>query len=446
MGNRPVANAPLVPPHSVEAEQSVLGALLIDNRVFDRIADKLLASHFYCADHRAIYASITRLITTGKPADILTVADAMALDGTAKEAGGMVYLNEMAQSVPSTTNAQRYAEIVLHRAQCRQLIAIGQDLASSAWQAGDLAAPMDAAVLAVLALQQGQGDGNPQPLADLLPEWLERLEARAAGEIDAIPTGLTDCDALFSGGARRGEVVVIASRPSMGKTGLCHTLSRNFAQTGPVLVLSMEDSLHMLVSRQVAATGRVNLADIRNPARATGPLWEGVTQGIDLLNKLPIHVDDQPALTLRDVRRKATYVRSRRDGLAVVIVDYLQLMEEPGDESRAYELNRIMRGFKRLAKELQCVVVVLSQLSRKADETDGPPRLDHLAESGGIEQTADIIGLLYREHRRKPRHDNKHAGQIEWVKNKNGPCDTVQLWFDGATQRWENVSTGHAHA
>ena len=310
--------------------------------------------------------------------------------------------------------------------------------------AGDLAAAADQAVQALLALQQGHGDGNPVPLADLLPGWVDQLQARAEGQSDAIPTGLVDCDELFSGGLRRGELVVIGSRPSMGKTGLCHTLARGFSLTAPVLVLSMEDSLNMLVARQMAATGRINLADIRNPANARGPLWEGVTRGMEALSPLPIHVDDQPSLTLREVRRKASYVRSRRGDLGVVILDYLQLMEEPGDESRAYELNRISRGLKRMAKEMQCAVVLLSQLSRKADETDGPPRIDHLAESGGIEQAADIIGLLWRESRRKPRPDNKHHGQIEWAKNKNGPTDTVQLWFDGATQRWE--SAGYAHA
>ncbi|MEY5099144.1 MAG: replicative helicase [Pseudomonadota bacterium] len=433
-----------VPPHSVEAEQSVLGALLIDNRAFDNVADRLVPASFYRAEHRTIYAATASLITAGKPADIITVYEVLQRQGLAEDAGGLRYLNELAQSVPGSANVGRYADIVAQRAQCREAIAIARDLQQSAYDAIDLAAASDKAVQALLALQQGHGDGNPVPLADLLPPWVDQLQARAEGENDAIPTGLADCDALFSGGLRRGELVVIGSRPSMGKTGLCHTLARGFSRAAPVLVLSMEDSLNMLVARQMAATGRINLADIRNPANARGPLWEGVTRGMEALSALPIHVDDQASLTLREVRRKAQFVRSRRGDVGVVIIDYLQLMEEPGDESRAYELNRISRGLKRMAKEMQCAVVLLSQLSRKADETDGPPRIDHLAESGGIEQAADIIGLLWRESRRKPRPDNKHAGQIEWAKNKNGPTDTVQLWFDGATQRWE--SAGYAHA
>jgi replicative DNA helicase len=436
-----------VPPHSVEAEQSVLGALLIDNRVFDRVGDRVQPASFYVHQHRAIFAAAASLIMANKPADVITVFDALKAAGKADEAGGLVYLNELAQSVPGAANAGRYADIVAQRAQCRQAICIARDLEAAAFEAAELPAAADEAVQALLALQQGQGDNNPRALVDLLPAWLDALQDRAQGVNDAIPTGMPETDRLFAGGARRGELIVIGSRPSMGKTGICHTLARNFAKHVPVLVLSMEDSLNMLVARQVAATGRINLADIRNPPQASGPLWEGVSRSMEVLQDLPIDVDDQPSLTLREVRRKAQFVRARRGDLGVIILDYLQLMEEPGnDESRAYELNRVSRGLKRMAKQLGCVVVLLSQLSRKADETDGPPRLDHLAESGGIEQAADIIGLLWREGRRKPRPDNKHSGQIEWAKNKNGPCDTVQLWFDGATQRWESISREDGYA
>lgn len=434
------------PPHSTEAEQFVLGALMLDNLAFERVSDKLLPADFYLHQHRSIAGVLWPMILANKPADMLTVFDGLQVAGLAADAGGLKYLSDLCNSVPSTTNVGRYAEIVRHRATCRRLIRVANELAAAAFDAGDVAVGIDNAVTTLLGLLQGQSDNNPRLLADLLPPWLQALEDRANGVNDAIPTGLYECDELFSGGARRGELIVIGSRPSMGKTGICHTLARNFANTGPVLVLSMEDSEQMLVSRQVAATGRVNLADLRNPARATGAMWEGVAKGIDKLNALPIHVDDQASLTQREVRRKANYVRSRRGDLVAVIVDYLQLMEEPGEEQRAYELNKISRGLKRVAKELNCVVVLLSQLSRKADETNKPPRLDHLAESGGIEQAADIIGLLWREYRQNPTEENKHDAQIEWAKNKNGPTGTVRLWFDGATQRWETLAGGRDHA
>ena len=299
---------------------------------------------------------------------------------------------------------------------------------------------------ALIALQNGTSSDEPTRLAELLVPWLQALEDRSEGINDAISLGMRCVDDPLSGGPRRGELIVLGARPSTGKSALMINWLLSAAARGPVLACSLEDSDMMMLSRAVATCGRVNLADIRNPARAMAPMWEGVTKGLEVLKAMQIHVDDQPALTLREVRRKAQYVKSRSGDLLAVIVDYLQLMEQPGDESRAYELNRIVRGLKRMAKELGCAVILLSQLSREADKLEGPPRLDHLAESGGIEQAADIIGLLWRESRRKPTPHNKHSGQIEWAKNKNGPCDTVQLWFDGATQRWESVASEAAYA
>ena len=432
-----------VPPHSIEAEQSVLGAVLIDNRAFEIAAARLDCPAFYRYEHQLIWAAIHAQVSAGKPADVITVFEALQRADKAEEAGGLAYLNDLAQSMASAASVRGYADIVANRAACRAGIAVARDLEADLFKGEDARLSIDDALVKLLALSQGRGDNDPRPLDDLLPVWVDELQAREAGELDAIPTGLGDVDELLAGGLRRGELMVIGSRPSMGKTALCHMLARNMARTAPVLVLSMEDSLQMLVSRQVAATGLVNLADLRNPARARGPLWDGVTRGVDTLRGLPIHVDDQPALSLETVRRKAQHVAAREGDLGVVIVDYLQLMEgKGGDESRAYELNRIARGLKRLAKEARCAVVLLSQLSRKADEGGGPPRIDHLAESGGIEQAADIIGLLWRAGRARPTPDNKHHAQIELAKNKNGPCDTVQLWFDGATQRME----GLAHA
>lgn len=434
---------PRMPPNSAEAEQSVLGALLVDNRGFDAVAARLTTPAFYRWEHQVIWDAIVGLVMACKPADVITVYDALQGAGKADQVGGLGYLNELAQSMVSATNAPAYADIVAEHYLARRVIVAARELEAQAWGGEGARLAIDTAMTSLLALSQGRGDNDPRPLDELLPVWVDELQAREAGELDAIPTGLSDVDELLAGGLRRGELMVIGSRPSMGKTALCHMLARNMARTAPVLVLSMEDSLQMLVSRQVAATGLVNLADLRNPAKARGPLWEGVTRGLEALGSLPIHVDDQPALTLEAVRRKAQVVVARRGDLGVMIVDYLQLMEgKGGDESRAYELNRIARGLKRLAKELRCVVVLLSQLSRKADEGGGPPRIDHLAESGGIEQAADIIGLLWRAGRARPTPENKHHAQIELAKNKNGPCDTVQLWFDGATQRME----GLAHA
>lgn len=433
---------PMVPPHSVEAEQSVIGALLLDNRAYERIGDLLTPADFYLHQHRAIYAACADLIIRGRPADVITVHERLRSLRQDEDAGGMMYLHDVLVSVAGASNVTAYAAIVRQRSRRRRLMQMGQDLIDQARDmAGDdaqLDSLIDRSTLGLLGLMHGTTSDEPKLLSDLLPAWLDALDDRAQGKTDAIPTGLADVDKLLAGGMRRGEVIVIGARPSMGKSALMLTIARNVSRVGPVLACSMEDSEQMLVSRQVAAAGRVNLADIRSPERAGDAMWTRVADAVELLKPLMLHIDDRPALALKDVRRKSLQVKRRAGDLVLVVVDYLQLMEGEG-ETRAYELAAIARGLKRLAKELNCAVMLLSQLSREADKLEGPPRIDHLAESGGIEQAADIIGLLWREARRKPKPDNKHKAQIEFAKNKNGPTDTVKLYFDGATQRFEDT-------
>lgn len=440
-----------VPPHSVEAEQSVLGAVLLDNSAFDSAGHQLRTDDFYVAQHRVIWQACAELIMANKPADPITVLVHLKARDRDEAAGGIQYLHELVQSVPSARAAAHYAGIVRQRAVCRQLLRVAADLHDDAMQAagakGDVGALIDRTALRLLDLQQGSGDGAPTPISDLLPGWLDDLSDRADGKTDAIAMGYADLDRRMAGGARRGELIVIGARPSMGKSAFVLRVARTVAAVGPVLKLTMEDSASMLVSRHVAAAGRVNLADVRSPDpdRVPGNFWDGVSDGVEALRPLRLYINDQPALELHDVRRKALQVKGREGDLLLIIVDYLQLMEGDG-ESRAQELTRIARGLKRLAKELNCVVLCLSQLSREADKTDAPPRLDHLAESGGIEQAADVIGLLWREARRKPKPGNEHAAQVELVKNKNGATCTVQLQFFGATQRFEDSYTEDAHA
>ncbi len=436
MGDPPLR----VPPQAIEAEQYVLGALLTDNRVWQQVASRVDSASFYRMEHREIFGAVSRLIGAGVPADVITVADALRARAVEIDPPGwMAYLHGLAVGVMLAGNAHAYADIVADRALRRRAIALADDLASAAWSdRGDALAAIDRTVAALLALAQGRDRREPRPLADLLPAWLETLAAMEQGEIDAIPTGYPDWDEIFAGGWRRGDFVVIASRPSMGKTALAHSITRQLARTAPVLVLSMEDSLSTLMARQVASTGRLNLADMRNPARAKSPIWERVTIGVERLHGLPIDVDDQPALGVADIRRKAQMVASRRGDIGVVVIDYLQLMDGDGaSDNRAYELAKVVRALKAMAKDMNCVVVLLSQLNRKADETRGPPALYHLAESGGIEQAADMIGLLWRRGQVTREPSDKHHAQVEWAKNKNGPTRTIEMWFDGATQRME---------
>lgn len=426
----------LPPPHSAEAEQSLLGCLLTDAQVMDAVAGVVDAGDFYFPDHRAIFSTIAKLAIACQPVDMVTVYEAGGHD--------LPYLATLMQAMPVLRHARRYAEIVRERSVRRQVMTIARALHDDALAGTEDGKPvpelLDAACGQLLALLTGaQQQSEPTLLADMLGPWLTDLDGRAAGKTDAIATGLPDIDRALDGGLRPGEVVVLAARPSMGKSALALQLARHMSGTTVVGALSMEDSRNMLVSRQVAAAGRINLAHVRRPDRAPDTLWEAVTRATDVLAGLQLYLDDAPALTLQDVRTKANQIRRKAGGLGVLMVDYLQLMEGEG-ETRAQELTTVARGMKRLAKEMDIPIVLMSQLSRKADETNAPPRLDHLAESGGIEQAADIIGLLWRECRRNPRPGNEHSAQVEFVKNKNGPTCTVQLHFDGAVQRFTSVS------
>ncbi len=423
-----------MPPHSVEAEQSVLGGLLLDNSAWDRVGGVLADRDFYRYEHRLIYAGIGALINAGKPADVITVAEQLQRKDKAEECGGLVYLNALAQSVPSASNIGAYARIVHERALLRALATIASDLADQAMQ-GQTAveAIIDAAIMRLLAMQERERSSEPKALEELVPAFVDALNDRAEGKNDGIATGLRALDRLASGGGRSGELWVIGARPSMGKTAMVLHLGRHVGERFGVLMMTQEDSNQSLLARHVAAAGRVNLSNIRNPQGAPDAMWSGVSEAIDRLSKLRLYFDDQAGLTLMDVRRKIQQVKRRDPDLRLVIVDYLQLMEGQGD-NRNQMLGQISNGLKKAAKEFGTWIVLLSQLNREADKRSGVPQMADLRDSGDIEGAADVIGLLYREWRRKPTEENKHWAQLHIAKHKNGPTDTLNLWFDGETQ------------
>lgn len=437
-----------LPPHSTEAEQAVLGALLQDNRVWAAVRRVIGPESFYSRDHASVFEAVGELVQADRPADVITVLERLQARGVADTTGGLVYLNQLALCVPSAANAAGYAGIVAQMARRRRLMQLGQDLTAKA-QAGGAAEDETAALLAWLQdevgrLAAGGDSGMPQLLAELLPAWMDDLQARADGRIDAIPTGLRGVDRVLCGGLRRGELMVLGARPSMGKSAWTLGVVRAVAERHPVLVCSLEDSRNMLISRHVASAGRTPLEHVRMPQHAPDSLWEAVADAVEGLQRLPVWVDDRAGLALADVGNKVSYVKAKAKDCALVVVDYLQLMEDHG-ETRSNELANIVRGLKNMAKRLDCAVLLLSQLSREADKLNGPPRLDHLAESGAIEQAADVIGLLWREARRNPKPDNLNRAQVEFAKNKNGATDTVQLWFDGKTQRFADLTTEEVH-
>lgn len=432
-----------VPPHNLQAEQGVLGSLLADNRAWEHVHGIVAAGDFYTRDHGDIFTAIAGLLRDDRPADVITVMQRLEVAGRADAVGGLGYLVELSTGVVTSANAGAYAGVVRDCARRRALIRLGMDLVARAGS-GAQAEPDLQRLLAWLqdeAVAHGMSHerGVPRLLADLLPGWMDDLQARADGRLDAISTGMRGVDRVLGGGMRRGELVVLGARPSMGKSAWTLGVVRAVARHHPVLVCSLEDSAHMLISRHVASAGRAPLEHVRMPQHAPESLWDAVAEACELLQGLPVWIDDRAGLGLADVAQKVGFVRARSGDCALVVVDYLQLMEADG-ETRSHELARVARGLKNMAKRLNCVVLLLSQLNREADKTAGPPRLDHLAESGGIEQAADVIGLLWREARRTPKPDNANKAQVEFAKNKNGATDTVQLWFDGRTQRFADLA------
>jgi len=434
-----------VPPHSLEAEQSVLGGLLLDNTMLDAALEHIQAGDFYAQDHAAIFGAIQVLAQAGKPADVITVFEALRESKGPGKDVVLSYLNDLAHGVASGSTVRAYAAIVAQRSLRRRLIRLGNDLVSAAYGGGatdaELPAVLDRLQQGLADIAAGRQENAPRLMRELLPAWLDDLSARAEGITDAIPLGLSGVDRVLAGGARRGDLIVLAARPSMGKSALTLGITRAVAQLGPVLVCSLEDSTNMLISRHVSSAGRTPLQHVRLPQHAPQSMWEQIAEAAHTLSGLPIWLDDSAGLSLQDIVGKAKHVKAKAGGLVMVVVDYLQLMDDEG-ETRSNELANITRGLKNMAKRLGCVVVLLSQLNREADKTTAPPRLDHLAESGAIEQAADIIGLLWRERRRNPRPGNESTAQIEFAKNKNGATDTVHLWFDGKTQRFEDLAHG----
>jgi replicative DNA helicase len=431
MGCPAVSERTIVPPHSAEAEQSVIGGLLLDNAALIDISD-LEARHFYHSEHQLAFRVIRSMCMDGKVADVLTASDAGA--------GSIAYLNEMAQSVPSARNVARYAEIVRARWLERELIRAAGESIDDAVGMGDATAKLDRAQARLAGLAIVKSVQASVRIDEALIEFLARLDAEASGKSDAISTGLRDLDDLMDGGLRKGELMVLGARPKMGKTATVLGVARHMAITHAVLFLSQEMPVSQLTARNVAAEGGVNIAKLRRPDLLTNDDWSRISEATEQLRSRRLIMDDQRGLTLMDVRRKVMECK-RNHGCDVVIVDFLQLMQGDGD-SRNQELDRISNGLKAMAGELDVAVILLSQMSRKADERHGPPVMTDLRDSGAIEAAADIIALLYREfaHPLGEKSDGwKHHAQLELVQRNAAP-GSVNLWFSGEHQQVRNWS------
>jgi replicative DNA helicase len=440
-----------VPPHSVEAEQSVLGGLLLDNLAWDRCVDLLGDSDFYRYEHRLIYGAIGALVNASKPADVITVFEQLQGLGKAEDCGGLSYLNALAQSVPSAANIRRYAEIVRERAILRKLIAASDEIATVAFN------PQGRAVTQILDEAEGrifqigeegsrqkQGFQGIDKLVVALLDRVNELHDNGAEEVTGVRTGFYDLDRMTAG-LQKGDLIVLAARPSMGKTAFALNIAEHVAVSEglPVLVFSMEMGAAQLALRLVGSIGRIDQQRLRTGALKNDE-WERLAEAVDKLKPSTLYIDETPALTSAELRARARRMARQFGGtLGLIVVDYLQLMSgsASGDENRATEIGEISRGLKALAKELQCPVIALSQLNRSVESrNDKRPMMSDLRESGAIEQDADVIMFIYRDE--YYNKDSKEPGVAEIVigKQRNGPVGTVKLTFLKPLTKFDNLA------
>ncbi len=438
-----------VPPQSVEAEQSVLGGLMLDNQRWDQIADKVHADDFYRKEHRLIFRAIAALCDESQPADVITVSEWLEKNAELDSAGGLSYLGALANNTPSAANIVAYAAIVRERALMRNLIRVATNVANSAYapegrSAGEL---LDAAEKHIMDIsEQGAGRrGGFQPLKTLLTGAVDRIDKlfRSDSPITGVSTGFADLDGLTSG-LQPGDLVIVAGRPSMGKTSLAMNIAETAAvsQKLPVAIFSMEMPGEQLAMRMMSSLGRINAHKVR-----TGKLddddWPRLTHAIGLLADAPMFIDDTPAMTPLELRARARRLK-REHGLGMIVVDYLQLMQSPeAGENRATEISNITRSLKGLAKELSVPVIALSQLNRSLEQRPNKrPVMSDLRESGAIEQDADVIFFIYRDEVYNEDSQDKGTAEIIIAKQRNGPIGKVRLTFLGEYTRFENYVSG----
>ena len=442
-----------IPPHSIEAESSVLGGLLLDNAAWDRVGDLLTDGDFYRYEHKLVYAAIGGLINASRPADIITVFEQLQSLGKAEEIGGLAYLNALAQYVPSAANIRRYAEIVRERAILRKLVSASDEIATAAFnpQGKPVDRILDEAEQKIFNIGEegSRMKQGFQAMDSLVVQLLDRVQEMAdnPNDITGVPSGFYDLDRMTSG-MQAGDLIILAARPSMGKTSLAINIAEHVAlnEQLPVAVFSMEMGAAQLAVRIVGSIGRIDQGHLRT-GRLTDEEWPRLTEAIEKLRNISLHIDETPGLTVSELRANARRLARQCGGkLGLIVVDYLQLMSVSGgmaDENRATAVGEISRGLKMLAKELGCPLIALSQLSRGVESrTDKRPMMSDLRESGAIEQDADVIMFIYRDD--YYNKDSKEPGVSEVIisKQRNGPTGTVKLAFVKQHTKFENLAMG----
>jgi replicative DNA helicase len=439
-----------VPPHSIEAEQSVLGGLLLDNAAWDRIADFIREDDFYRYDHRIIFQFIVKLVNASRPADVITVFDALSAAGKADDVGGLTYLNALAQNTPSAANIRRYAEIVRDRGVLRKLITVADEISGQAFnpQGKEVKQMLDEAESKIFAIAEegargAQGFHAIQPLLTQVVERIDELYNRDhTSDITGVPTGFVDLDRMTSG-LQPGDLIIVAGRPSMGKTAFSINIGENVAiDSGlPVAVFSMEMGGTQLAMRMLGSVGKLDQHRLRT-GRLIDEDWPRLTHAIQKMNEAQFYIDETPALSSIELRARSRRLSRQCGKLGLIIIDYLQLMSgNTGGENRATEISEISRSLKGLAKELQCPVIALSQLNRSLEQRPNKrPVMSDLRESGAIEQDADVILFIYRDQVYNPDSPDKGTAEIIIGKQRNGPIGSVRLTFLGEYTKFDNYT------
>lgn len=428
-----------VPPHSIQAEQSVLGGLMLDNSTFDQIADRIIDKDFYLREHQLIFRAVDSLADQGKPFDVVTLNGELERVGVAQECGGLAYLATLAKDTPSAANIRAYADIVREHSVKRQLIRVGTEIADSGFnpEGRNGTELLDEAERRVfeIAERRSKGERGFQPLSKLLGAAVDRIETLFEKDdpITGVSTGFVDFDNKTSG-MQPGDLIIIAGRPSMGKTAFAMNIAENVAirVQRPVAVFSMEMPGESLAMRMMSSLGRIDQHKVRT-GRLEDDEWPRLTSAIHLLSNATMFIDDTAALTPTELRARARRLKREQKDLGLIVIDYLQLMQAPGAaETRANEISAISRALKALAKELNVPVVALSQLNRGLEQrTNKRPIMSDLRESGAIEQDADLVVFLYRDEYYNPESTDKGVAEVIISKQRNGPTGAVRMSFQG---------------
>jgi replicative DNA helicase len=439
----PTAESLKVPPHSLEAEQAVLGGLMLDNSAWDQIADRVAESDFYLADHRAVFRAVRELADKGQPFDVITLSDWLEQRKTLSDASVLAYLGELARDTPSAANIRAYADIVRERSILRQLIEVGTQICDAAFNAEgrDSRTLLDEAEQRVFQIAEQGASSGFKNIKGLLKTAVERIDALFEKDdpITGIPTGFNEFDEKTSG-LQAGDLIIVAGRPSMGKTSFAMNIAEYAAvkQRASVAIFSMEMPGEQLATRMLASLGRIDQHRLRIGKLAEED-WPRLSSAVAVLTDTALFVDDGAALTPTELRARARRLK-REHQLDLIIIDYLQLMRVPGStENRATEISEISRSLKALAKELHVPIIALSQLNRSLEQRPNKrPVMSDLRESGAIEQDADLIVFIYRDEVYNEDSPDKGTAEIIIAKQRNGPIGTTRLTFLGQYTKFEN--------